>query len=858
MPDRESPLDDQRGRGRGPSRPRRNHRAQAVAVVVAMAIMLSAGPGTAISPAVASTPNEVQRLLATPDKVVLKGKDGRQQLAITGWTRAGEVGDVTRMVTYEVENPAVAAVAPSGLVTPLSNGKTTVYARLGSRMVAVPVEARVAETHQPVSYRRDVVALLARAGCNQGACHGNFNGKGGFRLSLRGEDPTYDLFALTRDALGRRINRAEPDQSLIVLKPSGAITHEGGVRFSSDSIEARALRDWIGAGQAGDDLATAPTVIQLQVFPPERKLDAMTPAQQLVVTATFSDGTSRDVTRLAAYDLSEPTHFTISLDGLVDSERPGEVVVAVRYLQARAVSRLAFLPDRPDFAWNPPVQHNEIDSLAFSKLKAMKVNPSPPADDSTFLRRVFLDVVGVLPTVEETRAFLADPDPSKRSRLIERLVDRPEFADFWAWKWADLLRNEEKTMGEKGIWIFQRWLRDELAADAGLDQITRALVSSTGSTWNNPPSAFHRTNRDPETAAETVAQVFLGVRLQCARCHNHPFDLWTQNDYYGLAAYFSNLQRKQIDNNRRDDLDKHEITGDELVYIRGMPRMVQPRSGVALPPKPPGGPVAVLGDDPVALDDLARWLTEHNPQFERNLANRVWFHLMGRGLVEPVDDFRETNPASNPELLGLLARRFADNGHRLKPLVRFIAESATYQLSATPNSTNDQDEINHARAAAKLLPAEVLLDAIGQALDAPERFQGSPRTTRAVQLPGARMGGSFLKVFGKPDRLLTCECERSESTTLAQSFQLINGESVRRSIETQDNRIGRRLTAGVPPESLLEELTLATLCRRPTAAERTTLLAHVSKAGDDLARRRRAWEDIVWALINSKEFLLRH
>lgn len=409
-------------------------------------------------------------------------------------------------------------------------------------------------------------------------------------------------------------------------------------------------------------------------------------------------------------------------------------------------------------------------------------------------------------------------------------------------------------MGLKGAWSFQRWLRDKIAADAPMDAFAYDLVASLGTTWQNPPASFHRTNRDPQTAAETVSQVFLGVRLQCARCHNHPFDLWTQDDYYGLAAYFSNVRRREIGNVRADNLDKHEINGDELIFLDGPPGTIQPRSGRRLAPKPPGGPASDLKGDRDALDDLAAWLTRGNPQFTRNLANRVWFHLLGRGVVEPVDDFRESNPPSNPALLDALSAELVANGMRLKPLVATIMKSRTYQLSSRPNPTNADDETNFSRANVKLLPAEVLLDAISTALDVSPPFLGAPRAARAAQLPGVTMGGPFLKTFGKPDRLLTCECERSDATTLSQAFQLINGDAVRRRLTTGGNRIGGLLDGKTDDGTILETLYLAALCRPPGDEERQVHLSHVAKADN----RRQAWEDVAWAIINSKEFLLRH
>jgi hypothetical protein len=715
----------------------------------------------------------------------------------------------------------------------------------------LPLHARAAET---ASFRLDVAPLLSKAGCNAGTCHGNFNGKGGFRLTLRGDDPGRDYLAMTRDSLGRRINRQEANRSLLYLKPAGLIPHGGGQRFRPDSDDARAILQWIADG-AGDDIETAPRLVRLTVSPEQASIDRKSREQALKLTAEFSDGSLRDVTSQASYDLSDPVHATIDPAGVVYATEPLEVTVSARYMNGRATSRLVFLPDRPDFQWSDPSETNVVDQLVFAKLKAVRILPSELANDSVFLRRVYLDTLGILPTPEETRAFLADDRPEKRDALIDRLVKRPEFADFWALKWADLLRNEEKTMGEKGVWTFQRWLRDQIAAEIPMDQFVRRIIAAKGSTWRNPPSSFYRTNRDPETAAEAFGQVFLGVRLQCAKCHNHPFDTWTQDDYYGLAAYFSNIERKQIANVRKDNLDKHEINGDEIIYVSGEPEIVQPSSGEKLEPKPLGGPRPELcGGDVDALESLADWLTQDNPQFVRNMVNRVWYHLLGRGIVDPVDDFRESNPPSNPALLDALADEFTRNEMKLQPLVALILKSRTYQLDSAPNATNAGDEINFSRAVVHLLPAEVLLDALSQTLDKSEPFRNSPRLARATQLPGVRSGSPFLRAFGKPERLLTCECERSESTTLSQAFQLINGETIRTRLESSFNRIAHLMESRASDDAILDELTLAALCRFPTDRERAAASAHLAKTSD----RRKGWEDLAWALLNSKEFLLRH
>jgi hypothetical protein len=788
---------------------------------------------------------------AEPRRVELDGADARQQTAVTLRAEDGTVADVTVRCSYRVDPPDVAVVSGAGVVRPKADGRATLFIRHGSHETSVELTVRRASHRREASYRTDVAPVLAKAGCNMGACHGNLSGKGGLRISLRGDDPAFDWVALTRDALGRRVNPCAPDDSLMVLKPTGRAPHEGGVRFAADSPEARSIREWVASG-AKDDVASAPRLKSLSVFPVSRIAAPGARGQQLVVTALFEDGTRRDVTRQAAYDSSNPTLVEVTADGLVQASRACETAIAVRYMDGRAVSRLAFIPEGSDAAWSGPPERNIVDKHVFARLRALRVRPSAPSTDPVFLRRAYLDAIGRLPTPDEARSFLADDVPDKRDRLVDALLDRPEFADFWALKWADLLRNEEKGMGRKGVWVFQRWLRDAIAGDVPLDEMASRIVAGRGSNWSNPPSSFYRTNRDPAVAAETVAQVFLGLRLQCAKCHNHPFDEWKQDDYYGLAAYFGNLARKQPITVRGDMLDKHEINGDEFIYASGPAGMIDPRTKQRLAPKPLRGAPPTPGADP--LDHLASWLTVGNRQFARNMANRVWYNVTGRGIVEPVDDFRDSNPPSNPELLDALSDRLVAGGMRLRPLVGLIMKSSAYQLGATPNPSNAEDEANFSKAVVRLLPAEVLLDAISQALDVPGDYRGGPKGLRAVQLPGVARDVAFLQTFGKPERLLTCECERSEATTLAQAFQMINGEAVRRKLEDRDNRIGKLTAAKADDDRILEELYLAALSREPSPAERSRAIEHLNRKGD----RRAAWEDLAWALLNSKEFLLRH
>jgi hypothetical protein len=714
---------------------------------------------------------------------------------------------------------------------------------------------------QGVSFRNDVMAVLSKGGCNAGACHGNQNGKGGFKLSLRGQDAAADLATLTRDTLARRTDPHRPAESLVLLKATAAVPHEGGKRFAVGTLPYVILRRWIAAGTPADGPDT-PRLETLDVTPSEAFLVEPADRVRLRVRATFSDHSTRDVTQLAVYEPSNPT-TSVSPEGEARREGFGETAVLVRYLDRQATVRLAWVPERKGFAWHDMPEANFIDRYAFAKLRALRIRPSGLAPDAVFLRRVTLDTLGVLPTADEARAYLADSDPAKGRRLIDRLLDRPEFADFWALKWSDLLRNEEKVLDRKGVTVFHDWIRQAIADGKSLNEFARELIAARGSTYAEPPANFYRALRDPSVRAEAVAQVFLGVRLQCARCHNHPFDRWTQDDYYGLAAFFPRVQYRVIENRRRDNLDTHEFDGEQVVWLAREGEVTHPGTGATVRPRLPGSPerVAVDGD---RLQALADWVARpDNPFFARAQVNRVWYHLMGRGLVEPNDDFRASNPPVNGPLLDALAADFVAHRFDLRHLVRTILNSRTYQLSAVPNDTNREDESNFSHALVRGLQAEQLLDALSQVTGVPVRFSGYPAGTRAGELPGARLtrprdqaaaaGERFLRAFGKPERALSCECERSEDTTLGQAFQMVSGELLQRMLSEPDNRLGRLLKSSHTDRAIIEELYLAALCRSPTAKERDAAEALLTRAKD----RRAALEDLAWGLLNAKEFLLR-
>lgn len=748
------------------------------------------------------------------------------------------------------------------------------------------------------------MAVLSKAGCNAGPCHGNQNGKASFKLSLRGEDPAWDHRAITRDMLARRVDLIAPEDSLLLLKATTGLAHEGGQRFAPESDEYAILRDWIAAG-APDDAATAPALTGLTVTlgepggrpagrssrtvgggsgkpgagpVPGLVLVEPTNSVALAVWARFADGTEREVTRLAVYETST-TQARAAADGVVTLEQPGEVTVVVRYLQRQVPVRLALAAARPGFAWQQTPAHNRIDHEVFDKLRALRMQPSELCTDVEFLRRAYLDLLGILPTAAEARAFAADGHADRRGRLVNRLLERPEFAEFWALKWSDILRNEEKVLDRKGVQIYADWIRTSLAENKPMDRFVREMIAARGSTYANPPANFYRANRDATARAEATAQLFLGTRLQCARCHNHPFDRWTQDDYYDWADAFARIRYKVLENSRRDQLDSHEFVGEQIVYLARDGGMTNARSGRRASARFLGEtrgnagsnagsiiPVDRAGTDGPAerteLDQLADWLTAQ-PNFARVQVNWVWSHLMGRGLVQPVDDFRPTNPASHPALLDALAEDYVRHRFDLRWLLRFIMSSRTYQLSSEPNATNADDDSNYSHVWPRRLTAEQLFDAQRQVLDVPAHFQGLPDGMRAAQVPGgspvrrheAAMSGpeKFLAVFGKPARLLACECERSNETTLSQAFQLISAPEMDAILTDPDNRLTRLLASGQPAATVVDELYWTALSRPPAAAERTRAADLLRTAGD----RRRALEDLCWALLNAKEFVLR-
>ena len=714
---------------------------------------------------------------------------------------------------------------------------------------------------EPVSFDRDVMAVLSKAGCNAGTCHGNLNGKGGFFLSLRGQDPTADWEALVASADGRRINRIQPDRSLILLKATAEVPHGGGRRFDRDDPEWAVLERWVREAAVGPRPDTV-GVAELVLEPADAVVAGPTAEIPLSVVARFADGSTRDVTRMAVYEPSDPL-VTVNAEGVVGFSRPGLAAVTVRYLRGQAVARMAVVPPRVDntATWQGPEPANLIDDAVFARLKQLGVEPASAATDLVFLRRAFLDLIGVLPTAEEAKAFQADASPDKRSRLIDTLLARPEWADVWAGIWADLLRVEEKTLDAKGVEVFHAWMQESFADGKPLDAFVREIVAARGSTYDMPPANYWRAHREPIIRGETTAQVFLGARIGCAKCHNHPFDRWLQDEYHDWAAVFTGIDYEIVKNERKDDLDKHEFVGEQLVQVKDFEERKNPRTDRPATPR-------LLGEDGYPdgdrLEALAAWITSPtNRRFARSQVNRIWFHCMGRGLVEPVDDLRDTNPASHPQLLEQLTDTFIASGYDVRGLVRLICTSQTYGLSSQHPQKGpliDAPQL-YARAIVRRRSAERILDAQVAVLGTAAHFAGYEDGTRAGELAGVERvrrkvadGDQFLRLFGKPERLLACECERSNEPTLSQALTLVGGTGLHQRLGDHENRLAQLLAADLTTESIVEELFWTALIRPPTDTEKAAAVAAFAAA----ATPREAAEDLAWALVNAKELLFRN
>lgn len=784
------------------------------------------------------------RLTIDPPKIRLSGKRGYQQVLVTGHYADGTVRDLTRSVKYVSLEPKVVVVADTGIVTAASDGETKIVARVGSLETSVPAVVGKFGDASPINFKHEVVPSLTRSRCNMGACHGTPSGKNGFRLSLQGYLPDQDYMVLTREVFGRRTNTLDPPSSLVLQKGLAELHHEGGKRLFKTEEAYKAIESWIAEG-CPPAPPTTPEVVRLEILPRNRVLRDEARNQQIVAIAHFADGSSRDVTPLILFSSSDEQVASVTKNGLTSFHGRGSVAILCRYEHLVDNAKLSYIRQVPGFVWNNPPESNYIDKHVFAKLKELQILPSDLCSDEEFVRRVSLDVAGVLPTSEEVVAFLADNDPAKRNKHIERTLNRPEYADFWALKWADVLRNTRKQVAYRGAHNYRRFLTETFLHNRPFNEFVGELLTGSGDTMMSPAANYYRVARDPQDCAETTAQLFLGVRMQCAKCHNHPFERWTQDDYYGFAAFFARVRQKKPEPN----------TDKEVIFLARDGEVNHLRTGKVMPPKAPGEAAYSVGASEDRRRYLAQWLTRpDNPFFARSVVNRIWFHLMGKGIVDPVDDFRDSNPPSNEELLASLADDFVKSGYNFRHIVQTILASRTYQLSARPNKLNADDEKYFSRAYTKLLSAEQLLDAISVATAVPEKFAGLPMGTRAIQLPDGEINHPFLQAFGQPTRELACECARESESTLNQALNLINGDVIHAKLRDPNNRVGQLMKANKSDSDIVGELYLATLSRPPRKEELVGAIAHVQKNAD----RRRALEDVHWALLNCKEFLFRH
>ena len=704
----------------------------------------------------------------------------------------------------------------------------------------------------PVSFVNHVIPVLTKMGCNSGPCHGAAAGKNGFSLTLRGYDPAADYDAITRQAGGRRINKLEPAKSLLLLKPTETVPHMGGKRFEPGSMPYGVLARWLTSGMPAPSESDA-RLLGIEVTPGDLTLDAGA-SRALSVTARFSNGAVEDVTRLARYGSADETVASVDEYGKVTVKGPGETAVSVNFLTGVALTRLRspFPANVPASVYARAARHNAIDDLVIAKLRELHIPPSDLASDHAFIRRAYLDAAGILPTRAEVEAFVADAAPDKRVRLVDHLLDRPEFVDYWAYKWSDLLLVSSRALGRNNVRAFYGWIRGHVEANTPWDRFVYELTTASGRTDQNGAANYFLIHRNPIDIAENYTQAFLGLTLTCARCHNHPMEKWTQTEYYGFANLFARVSMKEEANGAGK--------GDTAtVFSTNEGDILHPRLGVAMPPRP-------LDGEPMpshAREDrrayVARWLTSRdNTQFARTIVNRVWANFFGRGLVHPMDDLRFTNPASNEPLLEAVSATFVKQGYDVKALMRLIMTSAAYQRSAEALPDNAKDDRFYSRYLTRRLPAEVILDAFSQVTGVHETFKSYPKGTRALQLPDTRVDSHFLTVFGRPERVVTSAAERMQDPTLPQALHTINGETLNGKLMADDGLIARMLAERKSNAEILDELYWSALSRPPTAHERTGILSALGSGEDDPAARRRKLEDLGWAVLTSTEFLFNH
>jgi hypothetical protein len=776
-----------------------------------------------------------------PPDVKLFTSRARQAVVVQAQYADGITRDVTAQAKAALTNPACARLE-GNILSPLADGATDLKVDFGGKTVSVPVAVKDAKADRPISFKLDVMPVFMRAGCNQGSCHGAARGKDGFRLSLFGFDPDGDHFRLTREFNGRRVNVALPAESLLLEKATGKVPHTGGQRIKEGDPYHQTVLRWLEANVPLDP-PTVASPVAVELYPRGAVLDGKGATQQMSVRAVYSDGTERDVTSLALFLSNNDTSAKMSPDGLVTAGDRGEAFVMARFATFTVGAQVIVLPRGLQFTSPPAPENNYIDTLVNAKLKKLRIVPSELCSDEVFLRRAYIDVIGMLPSVDEYNRFTSSKAPNKREMLVDELLGRKEFAELWVLKWSELLQiRSSNQVSYKAMLLYYNWLQDKIARNVPTDEWVQELLGASGGTFKNPPTNYYQNETDILKVSENVAQVFMGMRVQCAQCHNHPFDRWKMDDYYGFAAFFSQIGRKGTDDPR-----------ETIVFNSGGGEVSHPvTKQVMVPTFLGGGKADVAGKDRRAV--LAKWLASpDNSYFATNLANIVWAHFFGQGIIDPADDVRVSNPASNPELLAELGKRFTGYKYDFKKLVRDICTSRTYQLATEPNAGNEGDTRNFARAAVRRIKAETFLDCISAVTETKNKFPGLPVGARAVQIADGGISTYFLSTFGRATRETVCSCEVKLEPTLSQSLHLLNGDTTTQKIAA-GNLVGRRLAENKAPAEIIEELFVRCVCRRPTAVESAKLLALVNSLPD----KKQALDDVFWSLLNSREFMFNH
>lgn len=799
------------------------------------AIPFSLGILLLISTAAADEQVSIKRIQVEPATIEIGDTNRAQRVIVTAERANGLLIDVTHKVLWQSRNPQVCRVE-DGFVVGVADGATELAVTVGALDAVVPVTVKNFAGFPPVDFANDLLPLFSKLGCNSGGCHGKASGQNGFKLSVFGFDSAADFDALVKEGRGRRLFAANPESSLLLKKATGTVPHGGGQRMKFGSADYQVLEAWIHQGTPFEQ-PNAAKLVRLTVSPRDRVMECGS-QQQILATAHYSDGSERDVSAAAGYASNATQIADVDRQGLVRTGTiPGEAAVTVHYMGQVASFQLQVPRAEPSAEFEFPL-HNAIDEPVLAKLRKMRLVPAGLADDATFLRRIYIDMIGTLPSSAEVREFLADSRIDKRSRAIDRLLERPEYADYWALIWSDILLVDRRKLGERGAYELHRWLREQFVHNRPYDQWVAELVTATGNSGTNGPANLFRAVETPEELARTISQAFLGVRMECAQCHHHPFEKWSQEDFYGLVGFFNGLERKPIAPNR------------VVVYHAGLRETRVPISNKLVPTRALDGPTYSdpTGDPRRAF---AHWLVANdNPWFAKLIANRTWKHFLGRGLVEPEDDLRSTNPATNEPLLTLLAEQLVRAKYDLKELMRFITNSRTYQLSSQTNPANRDDDQNFSHHYVRRLPAEVLLDAIGSVTAVPESFPGRPPGTRAIELWDNRLPSYFLEIFGRPERTSPCECGRSSEPTMSQALHLMNAPEVESKISSPTGRVTRLAELSASDHDLADELCLTALGRLPRESERA--IAEKLFAGSS---RKEAAEDFLWSLLNSYDFL---